>query len=406
MLKGFRNPFKKESSEARTRGSSAFEWQNVSSPSNPPQGQNAAQLGKNIEQSTDFFAAQVMQAGLHQMTIALEIWKTGEVTEADAEMLKVPASRFLEAGKDADKVHNYSFESFLATFQEKLNTTHPETPTEMVYGQLGFLAHDGIYEAVGDQDSFGVALNNLYLNRGTSNVLIFVFQPEFEDNKKRRLESKDPSPLRRQFKATYNKPERRESFPARNEIFRTQRLPEHVNPFAILSQSYGGDDLTAPRAVVSSPSSPNAIQRIVPRPKALPNEGSQSEHTITSTPRNPLSTSSSGRLSQIGSIKAVVKKVIQGPVKKEPETKKEERERFKLLYKEEKIVIFKRGGEETAIEEEGKALDVVNEETAEEEAEQADESDEGDDEDEVSNEDRFVTRYVVHVYYCAKKTFI
>jgi hypothetical protein len=404
MLKSFRSPFRKGSSkEKRTKRGSAFDWENVAKPSNPHRSQNAAELGKNIEQSTDFFAAQVMQAGLHQMIIALEIWKTGEVTEADAEMLKVPASRFLEAGKDADRVHNYSFESFLATFQEKLKTTHPETPTEMIYGQLGFLAHDGVYEAVGDQDSFGVALNNLYLNRGTSNVLIFVFQPEFEDNKKRRLESKDSSPLRRQFEATHNKPERRESFPAdaRNKIFRTQRLPEHVNPFAILDQSYGGDELTAARAVVSSPSSPNAIQRIVPRPKALPSEGSQSEHTITSTPRTPLSTSSSSGLSQIGSIKAVVKKVIQGPAKKEPETKDEERERFKLLYKEEKIVTFRRGGEETAVEEDAKVLDVVNEETAEEEAEEAeeaDESDESDDEDEVSNENRIVTRYVFHRY--------
>ena len=153
---------------------------------------------------------------------------------------------------------------------------------------------------------------------------------------------------------------------------------------------------------MSSPSSPNAIQRIIPRPKALLSEESQIEHTITSTPRSPLSTSSSGTLSQIGSIEAVVKKVIQSSAKKEPETKDEERERFKLLYKEEKIVSFKRGGEETAVEEEAKALVVVNEETAEEEAEQADESDESHDEDEVSNEDRIVTRYVSHEYYCTK----
>jgi hypothetical protein len=343
-----------------------------------------------------------MQAGLHQMIIALEIWKTGKVTEADAEMLKVPASRFLGAGKDADKVHNYSFESFLATFEEKLNTTHPETPTEMVYGQLGFLAHDGIYEAVGDQDSFGVALNNLYLNRGTSNILIFVFQPEFEDNKKRRLESKDAPPLHRQFVATYNKPARRESFPAdaRNKIFRTQRLPDRANPFAIVDVSNVDDDLTAPRAVVSSPSSPNAIQRLIPRPQALPSQRLRSEHNTTTTPRSRLSTSSSGRLSQIGSIKAVVKKVVQSPVKKEPETKDEERERFKLLYKEEKRVTFKRGGDETVIEEEVKNLDVVDGETAEEE--QAEESDENDDEDDISNEDRIVTRYVFHEYSCAQ----
>lgn len=54
------------------------------------------------------------------------------------------------------------------------------------------------------------------------------------------------------------------------------------------------------------------------------------------------------------------------------------------------------------MEEEVKTLDVVNEETAEEEAEQADESDQNDDDDEVSNEDRIVTRYVLHEYYCAQ----
>ncbi len=177
-----------------------------------------------------------------------------------------------------------------------------------------------------------------------------------------------------------------------------------MNPFAILDQSYGGDDLTGPPAVVSSPSSPNAIQHILPRPKPLPSEGSQNKHSITSTPRRPLSTSSSSKLSQIGSIKAVAK-VIQGPVTKEPETKDEERERFKLLYKDEKIVTFKRGGVEAAAEEDDQALEVVNEETAEEEAEQADESDENDNEDEVSNEDRIVSRYVFDAYYCAK-TFL
>ncbi len=118
MLKGLTNHFKRNNSERRGRSGSVFYSENVASPANPLRGhRDAALLRDSIGQTTDFFNNQVMQAGLHQMTIALDIWKAGEVDEADAETLKVPASRFLEAGKDADKVHNYSFKFFIATFQ-------------------------------------------------------------------------------------------------------------------------------------------------------------------------------------------------------------------------------------------------------------------------------------------------
>jgi hypothetical protein len=403
MFKGFKNAFRRDSGEKRRKSGSAFDWKNVASPSHLRTGQpNPARAGDDIANHANVFHTQIRQAGLHQMTIALEVWKTGKVTEKDAGILKVPASFFLADGKDADRVHNYSFELFLATFQEKLNRTYPETPTEMLFGRLGFLDPNGIFEAVGDQDSFGVALNNLFLYRETNNILKFVFQPEFEDHRKRRLEAKNGQPTHphSHFEATINKPERRASFPAttRSNAFQTHQQPTRLNPFATSEYEDGGDDSGRPRTAVSSPASPlsEVINPQLAHPQLLPGRRRQSEHTVAAGPPSPRSTGS-GKQSHIGSIKAAVKKAVKGPVKKAPETKEEERERFKTLYQEEKRVTFKRSGDETAAEESAEKLEVVDEEPAEGEAEeQIDEAQEEDaeEEDDISNEDRIVTKYV------------
>jgi hypothetical protein len=79
--------------------------------------------------------------------------------------------------------------------------------------------------------------------------------------------------------------------------------------------------------------------------------------------------------------------VVKGPVKKIPETKEEERDRFKYLYEEEKRVTFTRGGDETITDEDLHNLQAQDDCKQEIEAQE-----EEDEDDDISNEDRIVTQ--------------
>ncbi|KAE9363422.1 hypothetical protein N431DRAFT_357289 [Stipitochalara longipes BDJ] len=383
MFKRLRNTFGKGSNDRRESSSSAFDWQNVAnlSSSNLPH-QDVAR------QPTTFFNSQVHQAGLHQMTIELEIWRTGAVTEDDMNLVKVPSSRFLENGKDADRVHNYNFESFLETIQCKLNKGNPAHPTEMMFGQLGFLDHNGIYEAVGDQDSFGVALNNLYLNRGNNNVLKFVFQPEIEEYRKKRLEIQDENNETR-FLGAGDKLDRRVTFPGDkpSKIFQRHQQPERLNPFIPFDSEKSLKSSGRPQSGLSA-----QVLHLVGLSNhaglsSIRRQGS--DPTVTISPPSPHSTSG-GKQSHIESLKTVVHKVVKGPVKKIPETKDEERERFKFLYQEEKRITFTRGDETVVYEDVQKVQDENIGEADEQDIENQEEEDEED--DDISNEDRIVTK--------------
>jgi hypothetical protein len=327
MFKGLKDTLIGGRTQKRKSGS-AFDLEYVANPSKSPlPHQKAGRSGDDLRQPASFFSTQVQQAGLHQMTLELEVWKTGAGAGAEATVLKVPATRFLEEGKDADKVHNYNFEAFLSTFEEKLNNSDPANPTEIMFGQLGFLDNIGIFEAVGDQDSLGVALNNLYLNRGNNNVLTFIFQPELDDNRKRRLQNK-----RTQFdegsNTTEGKPGRRRTFPAEStsKIFHRNFGPERINPFLVVNSVESGELPRRPNTATSSQSSPLTGKFAIPR--------RESKHTLGLSPPSPRSTSS-GRQSRVGSIAEAVKKVVKKSVKMLLETKNEERERFKFLCREE-----------------------------------------------------------------------
>jgi len=319
------------------------------------------------------------------MTIELEIWRTGAVTESDMDVLKAPASRFLETGKEADKVHNYSFDSFLETFQDKLNKGDPDHPTEMMFGRLGFLDHIGIYEAVGDQDSFGVALNNLYLNRGNNNILKFVFQPESDEYRKQRLEVQDEKNEAR-FPGSGEKSNRRRTLPEDkpSQIFQRHRQPERLNPFILSDTEQDVIKIERPQSGLSA-----QVLHLV----GLSNHAGlssarrrESDPIIAITPAS-LHSVSSDKQSHLGSIKAAVQKVVKGPVKRTPETKEEERERLKSLYQEEKRVTFTRGGDDTNLDEVAPKLEDI-----EEVDEQEIEKDDDEEDDDVSNEDRIVTK--------------
>lgn len=382
MFNRLKNTFAKRNDEKK-ESSSAFDLKNVanlSSPSLPRQDGAHSSLG--------FFTSEIHKPGLHQMTIEVEIWPTEALTENDMDMVKAPASGFLGIGKDADKVHNYDFDSFLETFEEKLNNANPAHPTEMKFGLLGFLDLNGIYVAVGDQDSFGVALNNLYLNRGDNNILRFVFQPESEEYRRKRLEVRNEKHEAR-FPGSGKKSDRRETFPADNlsQIFQRYRQPERFNPFVPSDSVQDLESIQRPQTGLSA-----QVLHLVGWSSHAGSSSSQrreSEPTkacIAITPPSSDSVSS-GKHSHIGSIKSAVHKAVKGSVKKIPETKEEERERFKSLYQEEKRVTFTRGGDDTNDDETSQKLD----HTEELDGQGNDEDDEEEDDD-ISNEDRIVTK--------------
>ena len=331
------------------------------------------------------------------MTIELEVWRTGPGVGTEATVLKVPSSRLLEDGQDTDKVHNYIFESFLATFEQKLNLSDPAHPTDMMFGQLGFLDNMGIFEAVGDQDSFGVALINLYLNRGITNVLTFIFQPEIEEKRQKRLKTKGTHGGEF-FAPTDEKPKRRRSFPAHapNRFHDSALRPERINPFLTAESKSGFAVSERPytgRSAHSLPLASSQWHLFGSHQGLFSSFRGDSEPTSALSPPSPRSTTS-GRLSRAGSIKAAVKKVVQKPVKKVPETKDEERERFKFLYQEEKRVTFARGGDDAEAEMIPYKLEAVDEIDEGETDHQSNED--VDDDEEISNEDRIVTKYVYH----------
>ena len=382
MFNRLKKTFGKGNDEKKESSGSAFDLKNVAnrSSSNLPNQDGSRNSG-------NFFRTQVQQARLHQMTISLEIWRTGAVTEDDMNVVKVPVSKFLEIGKEADKVHNYSFNSFLKTFQDKLNKADPAHPTEMMFGRLGFLDHIGIYEAVGDQDSFGVALNNLYLNRGNNNILSFVFQPESDEYRQKRLEIQDEKNEAR-FPGSGENSDRRATFPADkpSQIFQRHRQPERLNPFTPSNSDQGAISTGRPQSGLSA--QVLHLVGLASHAGLSSARRRESDPTITIVPPSPHSVSSS-KQSHIDSIKAAVHKVVKGPVKKTPETKEEERERFKFLYQEEKQVTFTRGGDETSADEIAQKLEDIAE-GDEQEPEKHEDDEEGD--DKISNEDRIVTK--------------
>jgi hypothetical protein len=397
MFKHLKNTFGRDSKEKRERSSSAFDPENFPNPLGSDSAHpNLLQHGDERVHPASCFNNQVQQAGLHQMTFELEVWRTGAVTDNDTNLVKAPASRFLESGRDSDKVHNYSFESFLIAFEEKLNIAAGGNPTRIMFGKLGFLDHKGIYEAVVDQDSFGVALNNLYLNRGNNNVLTFVFQPESEQHRKKRLEIKDGH-NDAELKETDDEDDRGRTF--LGETPSNFSRQERVSPFTTADSEQRSEHIRKFRTDLSVQVSamtglPN--YRISPHTEHGSSRRREGGYTVATTPPSPHSTNSS-KQSHIGSITAAVKKAVKGPVKRIPESKDEERERFKFLYQEEKRVTFKRGGDEGAGDGAADKLVIPDDGTAEGEAEEQleEKQEDDDDEEDISNEDRIVSKCVL-----------
>jgi hypothetical protein len=135
----------------------------------------------SIEYPPESFKAQVMAAAFETMTVAVEIWRQGNLSKE--EVPSVASARLLLPGFErlTHLPQSYSFAKFTDIFEQKINENDPAHPIEIQYGYLGYFASDGEHKRVRNQDNFEVAINHLYLNRGHSDVLKFIFQPEPKD---------------------------------------------------------------------------------------------------------------------------------------------------------------------------------------------------------------------------------
>ncbi|KAH7308852.1 hypothetical protein BKA65DRAFT_174981 [Rhexocercosporidium sp. MPI-PUGE-AT-0058] len=312
------------------------------------------------------FHEAIRQASLVQLNVAIEVMRPYSKDSKVYEEHKAPLSILLEEGKDAAVAHNYSFQKFKEVFQEKMDdwtieNLDPVSPAglrhaiDMSYGHLYWESGIGDMEKVFDQDSFAVALNGLYLKRGASDHLDFLYRPEYEEERR----------LRQMTDLAKGTVENRSS-----------SLPADAS-------KPGMGEENRPTTSSSSQISP----RTPWHRKAGSLPGQSSAHTPEpGLERVPTQQSANGAKKTQLSIKALLRAV------KGPESKAEERERFRSLYSEKNRASYKRGGNDKEISvEEIRRISAADHEVIEGEAddiEQHSEEDEGD----VENADRIVAK--------------
>ena len=309
------------------------------------------------------FHERIREASLNQLNVRLEVVKP---LSEDYVYFKVPLSKMLHEGKDGTVAENYSLEKFKEIFERKINgsadgqskisKSEPEYGVDMSYGKLGWFSGSGDYDRVIDQDSFAVALNGLYLNRGTQDFLTFEYQMEWEEQKRKRLES---DKLVVEIQKQWNK-----------------RLPSITTPPRRKKNLY---DESRPGTARSSQISPRTIIRR--------RTGSSSAEINADSLRQ-----------QSPSLDAVraresVKKVLRGAGLRGNETKSEERERFKAMLVEKKRESYKRGGSDKEItDEEIRRIADIDRQVADGEAEDPEQDVEEDEDEDIENADRLVAK--------------
>ncbi|KAJ5053758.1 uncharacterized protein L3040_000049 [Drepanopeziza brunnea f. sp. 'multigermtubi'] len=338
---------------------------------------------------------------------------------------------FLIPMKDPAHPSSYSFDLFVARFERKLGEImkKPGYETEISHGKLGYFTAKKDYEKVWDQESFEVAVNHMYIHRGASEEMSFMYQPEYPAQREERLAT---GAVQAGFKLPGISSGRAAATGPAAEYFKLPTLPGKALlagsttvrssslPVAGLGSAEGSykpeklngtmavgaatdvekdiefarlEELEKNDTVASSPVSPFTIRP--PRKSSLPAQDSSAAEENSAVVKIPTN-SSSGRLSRSsGSIKSAVKKVVGIVARKEPETREEMQRRFKTLYTEVGKTSYTRGGDEGALSPEDvqkfeKADHTVVEGEAEAEPEKTE--DEDDEDDDISNEDRIVTR--------------
>jgi hypothetical protein len=260
----------------------------------------------------------------------------------------------------------------------------------MAFGKLGYFQNRGSFREVREQDGFAVAISHLYLNRGNSDVLKFIFQPESQDAMIERLVAEKyearlaneggagPShrPWQEIVESDFRTPvsiARSSGLPRPYSAYLDGILDAFTTTDASPRNGQEDEDLATGElegSIIRSPNSPRTPTSPLTGPSELSSEGSR-------------------RQSPIPAIRGAIRKVVR---KKVVETKEEERERLNSLYTEEERVTFKRGGNEGQGDDLHK-FETSDKEIANGEAEIPEEKEEAeDDEDDISPEDRLVAR--------------
>jgi len=308
------------------------------------------------------FYERVREATLNHLNVRLEVVRP---LSTEYQYLKAPLSKMLEEGKDGAVAHNYSFESFKEIFERKINEStndqskilksEPEHGVDMNYGKLGWFSGSGDYDRVIDQDSFSVALNGLYLNRGQADFLTFEYQMEWEEQKRKRLES-DKLVVEIQ---EWNK-----------------RLPSVTTP-PRRRQNLNED---------SRPGTARTLQ-ISPRTVTRRRTDSSSAGITADSSRQQ------GSSFDAGKARESVKNVLKGARLRGHEMKSEERERFKAMFVEKKRESYKRGGsDKETTDEEIRRISDIDREVADGEAEDPEQDIEEEEDEDIEIADRIVVK--------------
>jgi hypothetical protein len=257
------------------------------------------------------------QLGL--MTIEVEVYRQGNVHSQIVEMPRTHSAALRRHGYE-DSAHiakGYSFEEFLRVFDQRLDENPERDPTQMKYGKVGYFTNKGDHKEVGSQKSFEKAIDHLFTNTGSSDVLKFIFQPEHYEKMNARHAAE-------QVILDKIAAER-----AIEEIREQQKEMERIAK-ETFDELLAEEALEAKLAEKSARSSPKSS----PKPEEFV-ETSESilEHETPVKKDSPV---------------LVVKKAIEKVTKKvaaKPETKEEEYERLTGLIQEESRKSFKKGGD-------------------------------------------------------------
>lgn len=117
------------------------------------------------------------------MTIEVEVYRQGDVHSPIVETSRVHIATIARPAVKvtSNDAKNYSWDQFLEVFDRQLDENPVREPTQMKYGKVGYFTVRGDHKEVGNQKGFEKALDHLFQNRGTSDLLKFTFQPEHQD---------------------------------------------------------------------------------------------------------------------------------------------------------------------------------------------------------------------------------
>lgn len=310
---------------------------------------------------TDVPAKDRQSLGL--MTIEVEVYRQGKVHSAIVEIPRIHISAIRRPGYE-DQTYSpraYSFEEFLRVFDRRLDENPEREPTEMKYGKVGYFTNRGDHKEVGNQKTFEKAIDHLYVHRGGSDVLKFIFQPEHYEKMVARHAAEQV--ILDKIAAERAIEEKKE---AEKEA---QRLMKE------LADEVAASEAAEALLINKSPkASPKQEEYVEPTESAVQSVTEPEPEIPTKVP------------SPVLPAKKIAARVTKAA---KPETKEEQHERLLGLFKEEGRKSFKKGGDEPGQHTIAKSF--IQQDDDEIDVEKVQEEED----DGISQEDRIAARYML-----------